>query len=154
MPPVGKNFLYGGNFICKIPDFHESLLQGQVVNLLPFFNEVFFVMTKSYWNKPMLLVFSLSLLMSACSTMPEANPDNGERWFRMNRCNGCHGEKGAGGKGIGEKGPTIAALELSYREFLHKLREPNSAVMPTFEAQTLPDKDAADIYVWLKQQSR
>ena len=100
-------------------------------------------------------IFTVTLLLlSACTSMPEGNPADGERWFRMNRCNGCHGEKGIGGKGIGEQGPTIAGLKLSYREFLSQLRAPNSAIMPPFEEQILPDKDAADIYLWLKQQSR
>lgn len=111
-------------------------------------------MTTSYLTKTVLLFLSSFLILSSCTKMPEGNPENGERWFRMNRCNGCHGENGSGGKGIGEKGPTIAGLGLSYREFLHKLREPNSAVMPTFNEQVVTDTDAADMYMWLKQQSR
>ena len=89
----------------------------------------------------------LLFLCSACSSMPEGNPDDGERWFRMNRCNGCHGEKGTGGRG-----PVIAGLKLSYRQFRHKLREPKSAIMPTFEQARLSDKDAADIFLWLQAQ--
>lgn len=91
----------------------------------------------------------LPYLVSACTPMPEGNPQNGERWFRMNRCNGCHGEKGTGGKG-----PVIAGLRLSYGKFLNKLRKPDSAIMPTFDANLLSDKDAADIYVWLQTQQK
>lgn len=80
--------------------------------------------------------------------MPEGNPDDGERWFRMNRCNGCHGEKGTGGKG-----PVIAGLKLSYRQFHRKLRKRHSPIMPVFEASLLSDKDAADIYLWLQAQT-
>lgn len=82
--------------------------------------------------------------------MPQGNPENGERWFRMNRCNGCHGEKGIGGKGIGKKGPVIAGLDLSYRQFIHKLRHPDSAIMPVFKPERVSDSDAADIFLWLK----
>ena len=92
------------------------------------------------------------ILTSSCTKMPDANPEDGERWFRMNRCNGCHGEKGIGGKGIGEQGPVIAGLQLSYRKFLKQVRNPNSAIMPAFSETQLSDKEAADMYIWLKNQ--
>ena len=87
----------------------------------------------------------------SCSTMPEGNPDKGERWYRLNRCNGCHGEKGIGGKGIGTKGPSLAGFQLSYGKFIKKVRTPNSGIMPEYTPEILPDQDAADIYSWLKQ---
>ncbi len=87
----------------------------------------------------------LLLLSTGCTSMPEGDPENGERWFRMNRCNGCHGEKGTGGKG-----PVIAGLKLSYRQFIRKVRAPDSAIMPAFEADRLSDKDAVEIYLWLQ----
>jgi len=90
------------------------------------------------------------LLPAACGKMPEGNPEYGERWFRMNRCNGCHGEKGVGGKGIGEQGPAIAGLRLSYRQFISQLRDPQSAIMPVFGPERVSEQDAADIYLWLK----
>ena len=107
--------------------------------------------TKIHRVPLLLMVLSAALLLfvSGCSSMPEGNPDDGERWFRMNRCNGCHGEKGTGGKG-----PVIAGLKLSYRQFKHKLRAPNSPVMPVFEQKLLSDKDAADIYLWLQSQKQ
>ncbi|MDH3329498.1 MAG: cytochrome c [Desulfobulbaceae bacterium] len=81
--------------------------------------------------------------------MPEGNAADGARWFKLNRCNGCHGENGSGGKG-----PMIAGTSLSFNRFLHKLREPNSAIMPTFESKRLSDKDAGEIYLWLLQQKK
>lgn len=89
---------------------------------------------------------------SACSQMPKGNPDDGERWYRLNRCNGCHGEKGIGGKGVGAKGPSLAGLTLTPRQFINKVRTPNSGIMPAYESTRLSDQDAADIYAWLKQQ--
>lgn len=113
------------------------------------------MMKKSYPLILLHLYIALTLfVVSACTSMPEGNPQNGERWFRMNRCNGCHGEKGVGGKGVGGKGPAIAGLDLSYRKFLHKIRTPDSAIMPAFEEKSISDQDAADIYLWLQQQTR
>lgn len=91
---------------------------------------------------------------SACISMPEgADPANGERWFRMNRCNGCHGENATGGIGpMGQKGPKIVGLEFNYSTFVRKLRNPNSAVMPAFSKEQISNMDAADIYLWLKEQ--
>ncbi|MCL7489027.1 MAG: cytochrome c [Desulfobulbaceae bacterium] len=84
---------------------------------------------------------------SSCTSVPDGNPDNGERWYRMNRCNGCHGEKGKGGKA-----PAIAGLSFSYRQFIRKIRKPDSAIMPAFSSNLLSDADAADIYLWLQDQ--
>lgn len=86
----------------------------------------------------------LLLILPACNSMPEGNPGNGIRWFRLNRCNGCHGEGGRGGRG-----PVLAATKLSFHRFLAKVRDPKSAIMPTFNPETLSDNDAADIYLWL-----
>lgn len=87
----------------------------------------------------------LLVLLTSCTSTPEGNPDDGKRWFSLYRCIGCHGEQGKGGKA-----PTLAGLNLSYSRFIHKLRNPNSAVMPTFEEDRLSDSDAADIYLWLQ----
>ena len=131
----------------------------------------YFKMNNAYQNKPdtimdmlhkkvhsplivLAILFSL-FISSACTPMPEGNAGNGERWFRMNRCNGCHGEKGSGGIGPnGAKGPVIAGLELNYGRFLRQLRNPNSAIMPSFSENQLSDKDAADIFLWLKDQKK
>ncbi|GAB4346607.1 MAG: hypothetical protein Kow0089_24030 [Desulfobulbaceae bacterium] len=93
----------------------------------------------------LLLAVAILLPTAACTSMPDGNAANGERWFRLNRCNGCHGERGTGGRG-----PTLAGLDLSYRRFIGKLRNPKSAVMPTFGEERLSDSDAADIYLWLR----
>ena len=112
------------------------------------------MLKKSFPVNLLLLSILVLHLVAACTSMPEGNPQNGERWFRMNRCNGCHGEKGIGGKGVGGKGPAIAGLDISYNKFLHKLRAPNSAIMPAFEEKNLSDQDTADIYLWLQKQTR
>lgn len=93
------------------------------------------------------VAFCCLLLLAGCSSMPEGDPANGARWYKLYRCNGCHGENGSGGKG-----PVIAGTELNYNRFLHKLRSPDSAIMPAFDANRLPEKDAGEIYLWLLQQ--
>lgn len=67
----------------------------------------------------------------------------------MYRCNGCHGDNGSGGKG-----PVIAGTSLSFNRFLHKLRSPDSAIMPAFDENRLPVKDAGEIYLWLVRQGK
>ena len=93
----------------------------------------------------MTLLFILALALAACGGTPRGSADDGKRWYSLYRCNGCHGEGGSGGKG-----PVIAGTGLSFRRFLGKLRAPNSAIMPTFAREQLPDQDAADIYLWLQ----
>jgi mono/diheme cytochrome c family protein len=93
----------------------------------------------------------LAILIAAagCSRVPEGDPENGPRWYKLYRCVGCHGENGTGGRG-----PVIADLSLSYGKFLNTLRSPNSAIMPAYGEDRLPDKDAAEIYLWLRQQKK
>lgn len=97
----------------------------------------------------LLLAASALLFLAACKTMPQGNVEDGIRWFKLNRCIGCHGEGGTGGKA-----PPIASTSLSFRKFLSKLRAPHSSVMPTFQEERLSDQDAADIYSWLQEQKK
>lgn len=92
-----------------------------------------------------LFLLPLFLLLPACSTMPQGNAADGERWYRLYRCNGCHGENGTGGRG-----PVLAETALRFGPFLRKIRSPGSTIMPAYDPQQLPDKDAADIYLWLR----
>jgi len=99
----------------------------------------------SWW----LLIGACTLLfLSGCFQSPTGDPANGGRWYKLYRCVGCHGENGSGGKG-----PVIAKTSLSFWRFLHKLREPNSAIMPVFDKQKVSDQDAGEIYLWLQQQN-
>ena len=97
----------------------------------------------------LLIVVCIMLLLPGCNRMPEGNAADGERWYGLNRCYACHGEKGSGGKG-----PVIAGTSLSFNRFLHKLRAPHSAIMPSYDSEKLPDKDAGEIYLWLIQQKQ
>ncbi len=93
----------------------------------------------------LVVLLTIVLPLTACSSQPIGNPENGERWFSLYRCNGCHGENGTGGRAV-----EIAGLEMRYSGFLRKLRNSRSSVMPSFPRERLSDQDAADIYLWLR----
>lgn len=101
-----------------------------------------------HWDIPLganlMILTILALLLGACSRLPQGNAANGGRWYSLNRCNGCHGERGSGGRG-----PMIAGTALSFHRFLGKIRSPRSEIMPAFTPDRLSDQDAADIYLWL-----
>lgn len=70
----------------------------------------------------------------------------GKRLFRADGCWECHGTVGQGG---GISGPRIVPMSLPYDAFIYQLRTPRDQ-MPPFEAKVVSDKDAADIYSFLK----
>jgi len=90
-----------------------------------------------------IMLVSLVVLLSGCST-PEGNAADGKRWYRMHNCFACHGENGRG------RGPDIANLDMGYRDFVHRLRNAETAVMPEFNKERINDQDAADILAFLK----
>jgi len=77
---------------------------------------------------------------------PTGNPENGQRWFNMSNCSGCHGEKGKNGMA-----PAIAGLELGFGSFLKNLRKPDSVSKPTYSEAVISTQDAVDMYVWLRE---
>lgn len=81
----------------------------------------------------------------AYSTQP-GNPENGRRWYAMNNCTSCHGEGGKNGRA-----PEIAGLKLGFGSFLKHLREPDSVSKPNYSEEDISKQDAADMYVWLKE---
>ena len=93
----------------------------------------------------LLLIPALLLPISACSS-PEGNVADGQRWYRMHTCNACHGEDGNGRRG----GPAVAGLDMGYRSFVHRLRNPQTAIMPAYGEEKINDQDAADILAFLK----
>ncbi len=90
-----------------------------------------------------LFVFTCSL--SACGAPPAGNVENGQKWYKMNNCNACHGEKGNDGRG-----PNIAAIDMSFGSFVKKLRKKDAPIMPPYPESKISEQDAADIYAFLK----
>jgi mono/diheme cytochrome c family protein len=70
----------------------------------------------------------------------------GQKLFQADGCWECHGTVGQGG---GLAGPRLAPMALPYDAFIYELRTPRNT-MPPFEANVLPDIDAANIYAFLK----
>lgn len=80
------------------------------------------------------------------SQTSSGSAQNGQKLFHADSCWECHGTVGQGG---GFSGPRLAPMALSYEAFIYQLRTPRNQ-MPPFEAKVVPDKDAADIYAFLK----
>ena len=89
------------------------------------------------------LLFLLTL--SACGTTPAGNAENGQKWYKMNNCSACHGEKGSGGRG-----PDITGIDMGFGSFIKKLRKKDAPIMPPYPEAKISEQDAADIYAFLK----
>jgi len=75
------------------------------------------------------------------------NADNGKRLYRETGCYQCHG---LAGQGAMMTGPRVSRTEFAFDGFLNQLRHPVNQ-MPPYEAAVLSDRDAADIYAYLRQ---
>ena len=78
---------------------------------------------------------------------PAGNADNGKTLFRETGCYQCHG---LAGQGAVMTGPHVSRTELPFDAFLNQLRHPANQ-MPPYEAAVVSDKDAADIYAYVRQ---
>jgi mono/diheme cytochrome c family protein len=79
---------------------------------------------------------------------PTGDPVNGKRLFLADGCFECHGRAGQGGR-FNYPAPALAQIALPVDSFIAFLREaPND--MPSFSADVLSDKDAADIHAFLR----
>jgi mono/diheme cytochrome c family protein len=87
------------------------------------------------------------IAIARADDMPAGDPVNGKRLFLADGCFECHGRAGQGGS-FNYAAPALAQIALPVESFIALLREgPND--MPSFSAQVLPDKDAADIHAFL-----
>jgi mono/diheme cytochrome c family protein len=83
----------------------------------------------------------------ADDTSPPGDPANGKRLYMADGCFECHGRAGQGGR-FNYATPALANIALPVESFISFLREaPND--MPSFSANVLSDKDAADIHAFL-----
>jgi mono/diheme cytochrome c family protein len=92
-----------------------------------------------------LLVFSAGAA-SAQDNAPSGNAKAGQQVYKAVGCWQCHGTIGQGGA---VTGPRLAPTALPYAAYLQQLRTPQNA-MPPYEPKILSDKDASDIYAYLK----
>jgi len=78
---------------------------------------------------------------------PAANAERGKTLYRETGCYQCHG---LAGQGAMMTGPRVSRTEFAFDGFLNQLRHPVNQ-MPPYEAAILSDRDAADIYAYLRQ---
>jgi len=87
-------------------------------------------------------------LVRADDNAPSGDPVNGKRLYLADGCFECHGRAGQGGR-FNYPTPARAQIALPVDSFIAFLREaPND--MPSFSAEVLSDKDAADIHAFLR----
>jgi len=87
-------------------------------------------------------------LVRAEDNAPSGDPVNGKRLYLADGCFECHGRAGQGGR-FNYPTPALAQIALPVDSFIAFLREaPND--MPSFSAEVLSDKDAADIHAFLR----
>jgi mono/diheme cytochrome c family protein len=80
--------------------------------------------------------------------IPPGDPVNGKRVYLADGCFECHGRAGQGGA-FNYATPALAQIDAPVESFIAFLREaPND--MPSFSADVLSDKDAADIHAFLR----
>lgn len=74
------------------------------------------------------------------------NLENGEVFWHDSHCIDCHGPLALGGIG-----PQLASTQLSFDDFLYKVR---TAIppKPAFDETQLPEQSVFDIYAWVKTQ--
>ncbi|NEU98673.1 c-type cytochrome [Bradyrhizobium uaiense] len=84
---------------------------------------------------------------SRAEDAPAGDLVNGKRLYLADGCFECHGRAGQGGR-FNYLTPALAQIALPVESFIAFLREaPND--MPSFSADVLSDKDAADIHAYL-----
>ena len=92
-------------------------------------------------------VLVASLVAARADDTPSGDPVNGKRVYLADGCFECHGRAGQGGQ-FNYQTPALAQTALPVESFVAFLREaPND--MPSFSADVLSDKDAADIHAFL-----
>ena len=81
------------------------------------------------------------------ASAPAGDLDHGKTLYRETGCYQCHG---LAGQGALMTGPRVSRTELPFDGFLGQLRHPANQ-MPPYEAAVVSDRDAADIYAYLRQ---
>ena len=85
---------------------------------------------------------------ATAETVASGDAGNGKRIFLADGCFECHGRVGQGGA-MNYPAPAIAQLEMPVESFVAFLRDaPND--MPAYSVGVLSDKEATDIYAFLR----
>lgn len=95
-----------------------------------------------------MVIAAFGLTAARADDAPAGDPANGKRVYLADGCSECHGRAGQGGT-FNYPTPSLAQIDLPVESFIAFLREaPND--MPSFSADVLSDKDAADIHAFLR----
>jgi mono/diheme cytochrome c family protein len=102
-------------------------------------------------KQPRLTLVALMLTIGSASaqqgSQPSGNAEHGKALYRETGCYQCHG---LAGQGAIMTGPRVSRTELPLDAFTNQLRHPVNQ-MPPYEAAIVSDRDAADIYAYLRQ---
>ena len=91
---------------------------------------------------------SFAVVEGWAQDVPTGDAGNGKRVYLADGCFECHGRSGQGGA-MNYPAPALAQLELPVESFVAFLRSaPND--MPTYSVAVLSDKEATDIYAFLR----
>lgn len=93
------------------------------------------------------LIATIGAVFAQPAADPAGNADNGKKLYREIGCYQCHG---LAGQGAVMTGPRVSRTEFAFDGFLNQLRHP-AGQMPPYEAAVVSDRDAADIYAYLRQ---
>jgi mono/diheme cytochrome c family protein len=93
-----------------------------------------------------MLVLGTAFPTFAQDTAPAGDAKAGQATFQAVGCWQCHGTVAQGGA---TTGPRLSGMALPYAAFIQQIRVPQNAMAP-YEAKSLSDGDAANIYAWLK----
>jgi mono/diheme cytochrome c family protein len=98
----------------------------------------------------LLAAYVVVLALGGGALAQDASGDaaNGKRVYVKLHCFTCHGRVGQGGA-YNYPAPALASLELPVEAFQAFLREPPND-MPAFSTAVLSDKDAADVWAFLR----
>ena len=102
---------------------------------------------KRFGHALMILTLAIGSASAQQAPTPSGNADNGKKLYRETGCYQCHG---LAGQGAMMTGPRVSRTEFAFDGFLNQLRHP-AGQMPPYEAVVLSDRDAADIYAYLRQ---
>ena len=95
---------------------------------------------------PACLVAAVAATALAQTTAPAGNAQNGRKAFAANGCYECHGYEA---QGATPTGPRLGPKPIAFAQFTKYVRQPTGQ-MPPYTIKSIPDKDLADIYAFLK----
>lgn len=93
-----------------------------------------------------LILIALPASAQPAKPPPAGDAARGKQIFNADGCYECHGYAGQGSR---SSGPRLARIELDFDAFKTELRQPSNE-MPPYAKSVVSDRDAADIYAFLR----